>query len=346
MNLLKKHIINENVSIKDALKQLNRLAPTNTLFAIGKNNVLKGSVTDGDVRRALIDGVDLLDSLSKILQPKPHIIKEGNLSLKQFIKFRDDDYKLIPVVNNKNQIIRIVDFKSTCSLLPVDAIIMAGGRGTRLAPLTDTTPKPLLKIGDKPIMEHNIDNLIKYGIDNFWFSINYLGEQIHSYFGDGKSRNLKFNYVQESRPLGTIGSVSLIDAFKHDVVLVTNSDLLTTINYESFYLDFLENDAAMSVVTIPYKVTVPYGVIETKKRQVSKLVEKPTYTYYSNAGIYLIKKEFLERIPKNVSYNATDFLMELANSNEKVITYPFSGYWLDIGNPNDFKKAIVDINQI
>ncbi len=346
MSSISKHIISEDISIKDVLEQLNKLAPINTLFVVGENNVLIGSVTDGDVRRALIKGANILDPISKILQPKTHVIKEGDLNLKKFIEFRENDYKLIPVINDKKEIIRIINFKETRSLLPFDAIVMAGGRGSRLAPLTDTIPKPLLKIGNKPIMEYNINNLIKYGVNNFWFSINYLGEQIKSYFGDGKSKNLNFNYIKENSPLGTIGSVSLIDTFKHDVVLVTNSDLLTTIDYELFYLDFIENDAAMSVVTIPYKITVPYGVVETKKNNVNTLVEKPTYTYYSNAGIYLIKKEFLTRIPKGIEYNATDFLMQLVNSNEKVITYPFSGYWLDIGNPEDFKKAEMDINRI
>jgi len=220
---------------------------------------------------------------------------------------------------------------------------MAGGRGQRLQPLTDTIPKPLLKVGGKPIMEYNIDRLASYGIDDFWVSVNYLGEQIQQYFGNGHSKSIKIDYVWESEALGTIGAVSKVSNFEHDYVLVTNSDLLTNVDYEIFFLDFIKNGADFAVLTIPYKVNIPYAVLETIDGKIKSLKEKPEYTYYSNGGVYLMKREMLQHIPQNTYFNSTDLMESLIIQKFKVISYPFSGYWLDVGKHEDFEKAQTDI---
>ena len=143
-------------------------------------------------------------------------------------------------------------------------------------------------------MEHNVDRLTKFGIDNFWFSVNYLGEKIEDFFGSGKEKKLSINYVWEDTPLGTIGAISKIDNLKHEDVLVTNSDILTNLDYEQFYLDYKNSNADLSIAAIPYKVNIPYAVLEKDEDGIIKgFREKPTYTYYSNGGIYLIKKELL-----------------------------------------------------
>jgi NDP-sugar pyrophosphorylase family protein len=213
--------------------------------------------------------------------------------------------------------------------------------------LTNDVPKPLLKVGDKTIIEHNIDRLVEFGIDDFWISVNYLGEKIEDYFSPRKHKNISINYVWENKPLGTIGAVSKIDDLKHKHILVTNSDILTNLDYEQFYLDFLKSNADLSIVSIPYNVNIPYAVLERDiKGQVKSFKEKPTYTYYSNGGIYLIKKSVLELIPKDSFFNATDLIEKLISLNKKVITYSFQGYWLDIGKHDDYKKAKEDINNI
>ena len=221
---------------------------------------------------------------------------------------------------------------------------MAGGKGQRLLPLTNLIPKPLLKVGEKPIMEHNLDRLASFGIDDFWVTLNYLGEQIQKYFNDGKEKNISIRYVTEKIPLGTIGAVSNINNFEHDYILVTNSDLLTTIDYENFFLDFIKNQADLSVLTIPYQVSIPYAVLETKDGKIISLKEKPIYNYFSNGGVYLMKREVLKHIPNNVLFNSTDLIESLIEKKYKVISYPFSGYWLDVGKHEDFEKAQVDIN--
>lgn len=223
---------------------------------------------------------------------------------------------------------------------------MAGGKGQRLMPLTANLPKPLLKVGDKPIIEHNINRLSYYGIKDLWISINYLGELIEKYFGDGKGKDLNINYVHEDKPLGTIGSISQINDFKHNYILVSNSDILTNLDYEQFFLEFIKSEADFGVVTIPYQVNIPYAVLETKNSNVVDFKEKPTYTYYSNGGIYLFKRDVLKYIPINRHFNATDLMEVLIKANRQVFSYPLIGYWLDIGNPQDYERANSDITNI
>lgn len=342
-----KHLINKNSSIKDALIQLDVLAKDAILFVIDDSCKLLGSLTDGDVRRGLINGIIIDDNVTKILQTDPKFILKSNYNLKEIIDLRNKNYKVFPIINNDRVIISVINFRLIKSYLPIDAIIMAGGKGTRLQPLTNDIPKPLLPVGDKTIMEHNVDRLVEFGIDDFWFSVNYLGEKIKDFFGSGKEKNLSINYVCEDTPLGTIGAISKIDNLKHEDVLVTNSDILTNLDYEQFYLDFKCSNADLSIASIPYNVNIPYAVLEKDEDgTIRGFKEKPTYTYYSNGGIYLMKKSVLSLIPKNTFYNATDLIEKLLSINKKVVSFSFEGYWLDVGKHDDYKKAQIDINKI
>jgi NDP-sugar pyrophosphorylase family protein len=325
---------------------LNELSQDAILFVVDENNKLIGSLTDGDVRRGLLNDFKLESKIDEIIQSNPRFIRKGNYDIQKIIEYREEDYRVIPVLDEHNIVINVINFRFLKSYLPIDAVIMAGGRGQRLQPLTDVTPKPLLKVGDKPIMEHNLNRLAMFGIDDFWVSLKYLGEQIEAYFGSGMQKNINIKYVWENEPLGTIGAVAQISNFQHDYVLVTNSDLLTNIDYEQFFLEFIMQDADLAVLTIPYQVAIPYAVLETEKGEVKSFKEKPTYTYYSNGGIYLMKKEMTHLIPPNKFYNATDLMEDLIKRNKKIISFPFSGYWLDVGKHEDFEKAQTDINNI
>lgn len=325
---------------------LNKLAKDAISFVVDENDRLIGSLTDGDVRRGLINGAELDQPVDDIIQSNPRFIRKGDQDIQKVIEYRENDFKIIPILDHQDRIVNVINFGELKSYLPVDVVVMAGGKGTRLRPLTEETPKPLLKVGDKPILEHNIHRLSLFGMDDFWITVNYLGEQIEGYFGNGNLKNLNINYIWEDEPLGTIGSVSKIDNFIHDYVLVTNSDILTNLDYEDFFIRFIEEDADFAVVTIPYKVDVPYAVLETSNGHVMNFKEKPTYTYYSNGGIYLMKREVTEGIPKNSFYNTTDLMEELIAEGKKVLSYPLSGYWLDIGKPEDFEKAQEDIKTI
>jgi len=346
MRSYKEHLILSRSTVKQALGVLNELSQDAILFVVDENNKLIGSLTDGDVRRGLLNNFNLDTFIDEIIQPNPRYIRKGQYDIQKIIEYRDEHYRLIPVLDNNDVVINVINFRFIKSYLPIDAVIMAGGRGQRLQPLTDVTPKPLLKVGDKPIMEHNLNRLAMFGIDDFWVSVKYLGEQIEAYFGAGKQKNINIEYVWENEPLGTIGAVAQIANFKHDYVLVTNSDILTNIDYEQFFLEFIKQGADLAVLTIPYQVAIPYAVLETEKGEVKSFKEKPTYTYYSNGGIYLMKKEMTHLIPQNKFYNATDLMEDLIQQNKKIISFPFSGYWLDVGKHEDFEKAQTDINNI
>jgi dTDP-glucose pyrophosphorylase len=346
MNELSKHLVHHHSKAIEALNALNNLGADAILFVVDENQKLMGSLTDGDIRRGLLKGISIEENVKLFIQPNPKFINKSSYSISQIIDFRNKNLKIIPVTDANGVVHKTINFRYLKSYLPLDVVIMAGGRGQRLSPLTDTKPKPLIPVGNKPIIEHNIDRLVSFGVDDIWISVKYLGEQIQAYFGDGKNKGVDINYVWEDEPLGTIGSVSKIKNFNHETILVTNSDLLTNINYEDFYLDFLESGADFSVASTPYVVNVPYAVLETDKLNVTAFREKPTYTYYSNAGIYLFKKSVLDFIPKHTFFNATDLMETLLSQNKNIRTYPIRGYWLDIGNHEDYQKALNDFEHI
>lgn len=346
MRSFKQHLILSGSTVLSALKVLNELSQDAILFVIDQQDKLLGSLTDGDVRRGLLNNFTVESKIDEIIQPNPRYIRKGKYDIQKVIEYREEDYRVIPVLDDFDRVVNVINFRYLKSYLPIDAVIMAGGRGQRLQPLTDTVPKPLLLVGDKPIMEHNLNRLSMFGIDDFWISVKYLGEQIENYFGDGKHKNINIEYVWENEKLGTIGAASKINNFKHDYILVTNSDLLTNIDYEQFFLEFINQGADLAVLAIPYQVAIPYAVLETDKGLVKSFKEKPTYTYFSNGGIYLMKKEMIKLIPKNKFYNATDLMEDLIELNKKIISFPFSGYWLDVGKHEDYVKAQTDITNV
>lgn len=343
---IEKHIIKKHNTVREVLAKLDNLASNAILFLVNEENKLVGSITDGDVRRGLIKGLGLEDNITKFVQSSPKFFRNGEFNLQKMQEWRAKHFKIIPVLDEKDCVIDIINFQLQKSYLPIDAVIMAGGKGTRLRPMTLTKPKPLLEVGNKPIIEYNVDRLKDFGVQNITLTIKYLGQQLIDYFGDGEDRDINMQYVEEDEPLGTIGAVGLIKAFYNDYILVMNSDLLTNADFEEMFQELIEKEGEMIVATTPYEVEIPYGVIETEGERIVDLKEKPTYTYYSNAGIYIFKKKHIDLIPKNQHFNATDLMEALYSSGKKVVHYPILGYWLDIGKPQDFEKAQKDIKHI
>jgi len=341
----KKHLIHKQESVRNALSKLNTLAADAVLFVVDENDQLIGSLTDGDIRRGFIKGLSVESPILEFIQPNPISIMRDGYSIDELESYRQRNIKIIPIVNAEHRIIDILNLRIKASLLPLDAVIMAGGRGERLMPLTENCPKPLLKVGDKPIIEHNIDRLSNYGISRMIISIRYLGEQIKEYFGDGASKEVAIEYVEEKEPLGTFGALSLVNDFASRDVLLMNSDLLTNIDFLDFYKSYIDSGADLMVASIPYQVKIPYAVLEVENDEIVSFYEKPTYNYYSNGGIYLFKKSLLEFLPKGF-FNATDFMELLIKQKKKVSHYPILGYWLDIGRHEDFEKAQHDIKHI
>ena len=340
------HIIHKDKQARAALKVLDELPGdvSRTIFVIDENDKMVGSLSDGDIRRGLLNGLEISHAIESFMNKQFKFLHEGDNNVDLIKTYRKDNVHLIPLLDENFQLLQILDLKNTKTILPVAALIVAGGRGERLRPFTDLIPKPMLKVGDKPILEHNIDRLITYGISEFYISVKYLKEQIIDYFGDGVTKNVCIHYIEEDEPLGTLGALSLIDEIDNDDILVMNSDLLTNIDFEDFYNFYKHAHATMALASIPYVVNVPYAVLETKDHEVASFIEKPTYTYYSNGGIYLLKFALKEYLLKGSFFNATDLMDKIIlEDNCTLVHYPLLGYWLDIGKYQDYIKAQADI---
>ena len=337
---MKNHTISKEKTLIEALTIINSLVPDPlVLFVLDENERMVGTLTDGDSRRALIAGASVNDKIEKIMHRNFNYMKDEAIGDVKEIKHQKEmKMKLVPVLDNEMHIVDVINLEKYATRLPIDAVLMAGGKGERLRPLTEKTPKPLLPVGGKAIIDHNIDRLIANGVKHINVTVNYLGEQLVEHFSEPRGE-VKVQTVREPKFFGTIGSIKFVKEFHNDTVLVMNSDLFTNINYEDFYLHFKEHDAEMSVAAVPYTVSVPYGIFDLQGREIQGLIEKPTYNYFANAGIYLIKRSALDEIPDDTFFNATDLIEKLIAENKKVIRFPLNGTWIDIGNPQEYQKA-------
>lgn len=333
------YIISVNSTIIQGLSSLNEIGhAAQTLFVVDNENKMIGTLTDGDIRRSLITGMPITTPVSEVMHRNFQFITQMDWDVLKLKYLRKKNILFVPILDKDNHIVGVCNLMKCKNILPIDAILMAGGKGERLRPLTEKTPKPLLPVGDKAIIDYNIDNLMYYGVNHISVTVNYLREQIEEHFAI-EMNGIKVQCVREPRFLGTIGSLRFVEKFYHDTILVMNSDLFTNVDLEDFYIHFKETNADMSAAAIPYSISVPYGIFNVKDDTITGLTEKPTYNYYANAGIYLIKREVLNLIPEDSFFNATDLIELLISQNKKVVRFPLHGYWIDIGNKDEYAKA-------
>lgn len=341
-----RYIIKETSTIKEALIVLNENAhDILSLLIVDESDKMVGTLTDGDIRRGLIRGAQLTDSVSTIMHRDFKFIKAAEFDVAHLKYFRERRVLFIPILDDHGQVVDVINLQKFKSYLPIDAVLMAGGKGERLRPLTEKTPKPLLSVGNKCIIDHNVDRLISYGVNHVNVTVNYLAEQIEEHY-QAPRNGIQVRTFREPKYLGTIGSIKFVDTFYNDTILVMNSDLFTNIDYEDFFIHFQDHDVDMSVAAVPYDVSIPYGILDLDGRNITGLLEKPKYNYYANAGIYLIKKSALAEIPEDTFFNATDLIEKLISQNKKVIRYPLNGTWIDIGNPQEYQKAKDLVNHL
>ena len=338
-NNLDKYTITENATIREALRKINDISSeAQMLFVVDANKKVIATLSDGDIRRGLIAGHELSESVESIMFREFQFIEENDLKVNHIPELRKKGIQVVPILSKEGYLLRNLNLNKQRSLLPIDAVIMAGGKGERLRPLTMTTPKPLLSVGNKAIIDHNIDRLISYGVEHISVTVNYLAEQLEEHYKE-PHEGVLVECVREPKFLGTMGAVRLIKEFHNDIVLVMNSDLFTDIDFEDMYLHFVDNNADMSIAAVPYTVSIPFGICDLDGRDVKGIVEKPTYNYYANAGIYMLRREVINMIPENEFYNATDLIDALVNNGNKVIRYPLKGTWIDIGTLSEYQKA-------
>lgn len=343
MTDISRHTIYKEASLLDALQRLNELSGgVMTLFVLDREDRVEGSITDGDIRRALLEGCELTASVTSACHRDFRFVRSGAIDPVVLRDSRERGIRLLPVLDQDNRLVSLVDLTRQHTVLPLRAVLMAGGRGERLRPMTLTTPKPLLQIEGKAIIDYNVEALAACGIDEIVVTTRYLAEQIHEHFADPVA-GVKVRCVTEDKPLGTIGAVATLwPGSDTGDTLVMNSDLLTTISFEEMYLRHHSSQADVTIAVVPYQVSVPYAILTLDNDDPDAVVaieEKPSYSYYANAGIYIFSNALLSTLKADEYCDATDLIQRAITDGKKVTYYPIKGTWIDVGSPVDFRQA-------
>ncbi|OGW82882.1 MAG: alcohol dehydrogenase [Omnitrophica bacterium GWA2_52_8] len=340
MHKLNDILISVNTQVVSAIRIIDT-GSVQIALVVDEDKKLLGTVTDGDVRRGILKGIALTDKVEKIMNPKPvtaavSASRESILAL-----MRQKQLHQIPVLDEQH---RVVDIEILDDLISAQSrnnvvVLMAGGLGNRLRPLTADCPKPLLPVGGKPLMETILENFCEYGFTQFYFAVHYKDEMIRSYFGDGSRWKVKIDYIHEEEKLGTAGALTLLPIKTKDPIFIMNADLLTKVNFQQFLNFHQEHKSEASMCVREYDFQVPYGVVKTSGQKIMSIDEKPIQRFFVNAGIYLLEPEVLKLIPKKQRYDMTDLFTELIRSKRSTSAFPIREYWLDIGRFDDLERA-------
>ncbi len=333
--------------LSEALPKL-YLSHTGILLLCDGDGVLRGTLTDGDVRRAILKGVsfDLPCEAAANMSPitAPEGVDEGR-ALELMIHSRKVPLNQLPLVDDRGRVKGLLlktDLVGSPAELPLSAIIMAGGYGTRLRPLTEELPKPMLPVGGRPLLELTLARLREAGIKKVTVTTHYLPEKIMDHFGDGSDFGVEISYLAEEEPLGTAGALGLMDP-PRGPVLVINGDILTQAAFPAMLEFHREHRAEMTVAVRQYALQVPYGVLECQGHRVCGLQEKPEYKFMVNAGIYILEPTVWALMPKAGRFNMTDLIEKLMAKDRTVVSFPVVEYWLDVGQPGDYRRAQDDL---
>jgi len=342
----KKSLLSPAASIEDAIKCLINSSLRIALVA-DENLTLLGSITDGDIRRGLLRGLNLSSPASEVMNRDPIVVEPETLREEVIRLMSDNRLHQIPIVTESRAIrgLHIWDeFQSPpkrCNVI----VIMAGGKGTRLFPLTKSTPKPMLLIAGKPILEHIIIRARSEGFSNFVLAVHHLGEVIENHFGDGSAFGVNISYLREQSPLGTAGALSLMSQKLNDPFIVVNGDVITDIHYEDMLNFHLENQAVATMAVQVYESQIPYGVVKTKGIGISGFEEKPIQRFLINAGVYILEPTCLEFLEANKVTYMTDFFDILSQNGLSTIAFMIHERWTDIGRHEEFIRARSEIEQ-
>ncbi|CAI6084366.1 nucleotidyltransferase family protein [Cohnella sp. JJ-181] len=302
---------------------------------------LVGTITDGDIRRGILRGIGLQEPVVLIMNANPTILPEQTEAGVILSLMRIKQIRHIPLVDHEGRLTDLKCFDDLVRPARKDnwVVIMAGGLGTRLSPLTDSTPKPLLHVGGKPLLETILENFIASGFVNFYLSVNYKSEMVESYFQDGSRWGVQIRYIRENQRMGTAGALSLLEELPTEPLLVMNGDLLTKVSFNQL-LEFHQSHKALATMCVRnYEYQVPYGVVNVDKHHLVGLVEKPKQHYFVNAGIYVLNPEVIRQIPRDIFYDMTTLFEALMADKQETCVFPLREYWLDIGRMDDYERA-------
>ena len=341
-------LVGPDATIRDAMRSIDANG-RGIVLVVALDRTLLGTVTDGDIRRAILSGLDLTLTVSALVERKPPDVHKPPLTMPAGTSAAEllevmnrHDLRHVPIVDGD----RVVDLAFLGDLvkeyeLPLRAMVMAGGFGTRLKPLTDQVPKSMLPVGDRPLLELIVRQLQQAGIRRVNLATHYKADVIEQHFGDGSEFSVDIQYVNEHQPLGTAGAIGLLSA-SHEPLLVINGDILTQVDFGAM-LDFHRTHAAdMTVAVRPSELHVPYGVVETAGVEVVAVSEKPVMRYFVNAGIYLLNPDVCEFVPNGQRFDMPDLIARLIVERKRVISFPIHEYWRDIGKREDYHRAVAD----
>lgn len=317
------------------------------VLVVDEMNRLLGTVTDGDVRRGILKGVALSDSILKVMNARPIVASEQQDQPARRALMRQYQIKQLPILNVQGELcgVEILEDLLTCVKKENVVVLMAGGLSTRLRPLTNDCPKPMLNVGGRPLLETMLVHLASYGFHKIYISINYLAEKIKTYFMNGAKWGVEIHYLHEVEKMGTAGALSLLPPLTAPF-LVINSDLLTKIDFDQLLYFHKEMQVAGTVGVKEFDYTIPYGVCELDNHFVSAIREKPTYKFFINAGVYVFDSNVLQLLPKDTHYDMPHLLSDLRKKNKKMAAFPIREYWLDIGHPADFERAHQEYSEV
>lgn len=341
-------IVTPETSIRDVIVCIDRNAKGIAIVVNGER-YLMDTLTDGDIRRAVLAGIDLDQPVSRLLKQlneKGHPIAASADTPKSTLirMMNEHSIRQIPLLDKEQKVVGLASLSDLVKEyeLPLTAVIMAGGFGTRLRPLTEEMPKPMLPIGDRPLMEHIITQLRDSGIHRLNITTHYKPEKITEYFGDGHAFGVEIDYVPEDKPLGTAGALGLMPAPK-ETMLVMNGDILTQVNFRAMLEFHREHHADLTVAVRKYEVQVPYGVVECEGSFVQRMKEKPQINFLVNAGIYLLEPILHRYVTSGLHIDMTDLIQHALEDGLTVVSFPIVEYWLDIGQHADYEQANRDI---
>lgn len=336
----KKIVVRPTNSILEVLRIIDEGAIQIALVADTEQRLI-GTVTDGDVRRGILKGISLDDEVCKIMNSNPIVANAEEEQESILATMKEKGLHHIPLIDGKRTLVGIQTLDELIKPQYKDnwVVLMAGGLGSRLRPLTDDCPKPLLKVGDKPILETILQTFINSGFKHFYLSVNYKAKMIEDYFGNGEKWGVEIRYIYEKQRMGTAGSLGLLPEKPTKPFFIMNGDLLTKVNFEQLLNFHLEHKASATMCVRQYEYQVPYGVVEIQNHRLITIKEKPTKSFFVSAGIYVLSPETLELIPENTYFDMPSLFEELVKRNIETAVFPIREYWLDIGRLEDFQKA-------
>lgn len=328
-------------SFREALQLIDREASQFALI-VDEDHLLLGVITDGDIRRALLRGDNLETAVSNAMNRSPKVAREGELRNALLRRMRELNIHFLPKVDARNKIVGVVRFAdlALAPRRPNRVVIMAGGRGRRLGPLTDTCPKPMLKIGGKPILETVIDLLMTFGFSDFTLSVHYLKERIIDYFGDGRSRGVRIDYLIEESPLDTAGALGLLQLSDDMPFLVMNGDIYTDLDFGGLLEEHQSSGADATMCVREFAYRIPFGVVrQGTDGMISGIDEKPSVSHLVNAGIYVFNPDVLSCVPPNTPFPMTGLFEEIIRKGKTARSHMIEGLWIDVGRNEDFERA-------